>query len=97
MIISNYYRGVSEKITGFVIDTENKTFKKYVLAPTEWSHEYKVGSHICSGPLPEFKNCGDIYYYFQTKTEMENWLEKYKKLGFVEDNQLSLDFGTVTK
>ena len=106
MLISNYYRGGTERLSGFIYDTEKKTYKEYSLKANEWSHEYerekdcgygrKVTEYL-SGPLPDFKDPADISYYFNTKSEMEIKLHEIQRLGFTEDTTMVLDFGTIVK
>ena len=105
MLITNYYRGCTERLSGFVCDTEKKTYKTFSLKADEWSHEYEVDKYRrgrmvkeeVSGPLPDYHNPSEISYYFNTKSEMEMKLSDYKYIGFVEDNSMILDFGSVIK
>jgi len=97
MLISNYYRGSTELVSGFIYDTEKRTYKTFQLKAKEWSHTWRKGNYIKSGPLKDFKNPADITYYFPSKSEMEMKLIDIQKLGFTEDNSIVLDFGTVKK
>lgn len=97
MLINNYYRGGTNLLTGFVFNTEEKTYKKYQLKANEWSYEYEKGGYILSAPVSDFKVPADISYYFTTKSEMEIQLDKIIILGFTENNSILLDFGCITK
>lgn len=97
MLINNYYRGGTNLFTGFVFNTEEKTYKKYQLKANEWSYEYEKDNNIISAPVSDFKVPADISYYFSTKSEMEIQLDKIIILGFTEDNSILLDFGCITK
>ena len=97
MLITNYYRGGTDLLTGFTFDTDQKTYKTFTLVPQEWAHAWVDGSHIKSGPLQGFKAPGDLAYYFQTKHEMASKLNQIITLGFKEDLNMSLDFGILRR
>lgn len=97
MLITNYYRGGTERLSGFTFDTEKKTYKSFVIPAKEWSHTWvdKRGN-IISAPLDGFTTPGDVYYYFNTKTELDEKLSAIRRLKFKEDTTMVLDFG-ITK
>ena len=97
MLISNYYRGGTDKVTGFVADTDRKVFKCYSFRGEEW-----IDSHITPGGVvyeikEGFRDAGDLGYNFPTKVDMEIKLHDYQHLGFKEDADIVLDFGIFTK
>lgn len=100
MIICNYYRGGTDKLSGFVYDTEKKTYKEFTIVGEDWTDTvrkkapYKyIGERIYSVHKPGFKVPGDISYFFQTKSDMTDRLETIKQLGFTKDDVMILDFG----
>ena len=93
MFITNYYRGSTNKLTGFTFDTERKKYKEFVLAPKDWTNTIDYYSIKKDG----FEMPGDLSYYFPTKSEMSGKLEQLKQLGFVEDQNMILDFGIFRK
>lgn len=94
MIICNYYRGNTDRLTGFIFDTEKKTYKKFLIKGSDWTETYyrKDRKSWFSTCLDGFKIPADISYYFVTLTECESKLGEIKKLGFIEDNDITLDF-----
>ena len=105
MLITNYYRGCTDRLSGFVCDTEQKTYKTFDLKAEEWSQEYDVVKYRYGrleeqrvfGPMSNYHDPSIISYYFKTKSEMEIKLNEYKSIGFVENTSMVLDFGTVIK
>ena len=97
MLITNYYRGGTERLSGFTFDTEKKTYKSFVIPAKEWSHTWvdKKGN-IMSAALDGFTTPGDVYYYFNTKAELDEKLSAIRRLKFKEDTTMVLDFG-ITK
>ncbi len=79
MKINNYYLDSTGKITGFVYDTEAKTYKDFVLEPDEWSPE-------------TIKLPSSMEYFFPTLGTLNACQKKLKTLGFVEDNNMQLSF-----
>ena len=89
MTICNYYRGGTDRISGFVYNTDNKTFKSFIFSASKWLNEdgtYKFG----------FKTPGDIKYFFQTLRLLNDTLSELQYIGFKEDNNMPLDFGIFT-
>ena len=41
MLITSYYRGATDKVSGVTFDTEKHTFKTWSLEPDDWSHTYR--------------------------------------------------------
>ena len=98
MLITNYYRGSTDRLSGFTFDTEMKVYKTFVIPAKEWSHEWIDKNHnLMSGPLKGFTTPGDVYYYFRTKTELDEKLTQLKRLKFKEDKTMILDFGIFKK
>ena len=96
MLINNYYRGGTDRISGFVYDTEKKTYKNYVMTSDKWTDvKITVGGKIIK-TKKGFKVPVEISYYFSTKQEMEMMLNLLKTLGFREDPAINLDFGIFT-
>ncbi len=93
MVINNYYRGTTDKLTGFVFDTESKTYKEYKLNADQWSKTVKGTREIYVVPRDSFVTPGDISYYFRTKEELKRQLEVIKSLGYKTDDGIRLDFG----
>lgn len=85
MLICNYYKGCTDKLSGFVYDTSTRTFKSFVLKANEWA--------INGYYKPGVKLPGDIDYFFPTLSSMEMQLERLKDLYFTEDTNMQLDFG----
>lgn len=89
MKICNYFKGGTDKLSGFVYDTETRKYKSFALKAEKWSDGcgyYKTGVK-----LP-----GDIDYFFPTFHVMSLQLEKLKDLGFNEDLTMQLNFGAFT-
>ena len=93
MKINNYYCGSTDKVSGFLFDTEKKTYKEYELTADKWREQKgkkivtKDGFHL---PCP-------INYYFRTKYEMElqrDHIIENQKLK--KDDKMILDFGIMT-
>lgn len=95
MTICNYYRGGTDRLTGFVFNTELKTYKRFQIKTDIWTETYYKDNVEFSRPLKEFKTPADIYYYFNTLTECFDKLNEIKELGFAEDETMKLDFGVV--
>ena len=93
MLISNYYRGVTDKLSGFVYDTEKKTYKKFVVKGKDWTDEYVQNGYIYSKIKSGWKEPSDISYTFSSKGDMELKLCEIKQLNFTEDKSMKLDFG----
>ena len=93
MIICNYYRGGTDKLSGFVYDTEKKTYKEFSIQGKDWTRDFKKDNNIYSVPVSGFNNPGDIDYFFPTKADMTSRLETIKQLGFTRDDVMILDFG----
>jgi hypothetical protein len=92
MIISNYYRGGTNRITGFTVDTEKKIYKKFVIKESQWKEKTDDVYHD-PPKIQGFKMPGPMEYYFPTKTDMEIKLTQYENLGFIENKFMTLDFG----
>lgn len=93
MIITNYYRGGTDRLSGFTFDTEMKTYKEFVIPGKLWTKEYVRRDRVMVGPMDGFDNPGDLDYYFPTLTEVHMKLNDIKRLGFKEDKDMVLDFG----
>ena len=93
MLISNYYCGTTNKISGFVYDTDRKTYKEYTLSEDEVFNADGKVCHMWHG----WKEPADISYAFRTKNDMLNQLSKIKNLGFKENQFMRLDFGLYEK
>ena len=96
MKIINYYRGSTDRLSGFVYDTDNNTYKEFTLAGNVWTEEIKKGNNIYSVSKKAFKLPADIDYFFPTKSDMSTKLTDIKNLGFTEDAGMILDFGVCT-
>ena len=96
MKIVNWYCGGTDRLTGYMFDTESKTYKQFCLKGETWAVSWKQGNNFYSGPKDGFKDPGDLAYYFPTLWECMRKLEELKKLGFTEDNDIVLDFGILT-
>ena len=94
MQISNYYCGSTDKISGFVYDTEQRTYKEFTVREQEWIQEKPNG---LTEIIPGFHIPGEIEYFFQTKRDMLFRIDRIKKLGFTEDAEMVLDFGTFNR
>lgn len=95
MLICDYYRGCTDKLTGHLYDTEKKTFKKFSIKGDIWTVHYRDGLYLRSKPKETFKVPADIEYYFKTQFECECKISILKTLGFIEDQTMELDFGCV--
>lgn len=92
MLITSCYRGSSDNLSGVTFNTENKTFKTWSLKAEQWSHTYQKGRNLYSVPNSNFKVPGDIYYYHVYKRELTEKIEELKKLGFKEDDSMTVVF-----
>lgn len=92
MVITSYYRGSSDRLSGVTFDTEKKTFKTWVLKANEWCHEYRKGNTLYSKANDDFKAPGDLQYYHQYKSELDTKVVELQRLGFVEDTTMVLTF-----
>ena len=97
MQIFNYYRGATDKLSGFLFDTDTKKYKEVTVKNTEWSHEYKHKGATLVAPIEGFTAPGDIAYFFNTKSNLDAQLDKIRKLGFTEDKNIVVDFGIFIK
>lgn len=98
MLINNYYCGCTGKVTGFVVDTAKKTFKRYSFVGDEYREtKVTVDGRVHEILKPGYRDAGDIQYYFPTKGDMEHQLLTYMRLGFMEDDSAKLDFGIFVK
>lgn len=89
MKIDNYYYGCTGKLTGFVFDTEKRTYKRYELKSKEWERD--CGNKFY--PQIGFHSPGDIEYYFTALWRCNDRLEEIICLGFEADETMELDFG----
>lgn len=92
MLITSYYRGATDKVSGVTFDTEKHTFKTWLLEPDEWSHTYKKGNSVYSIANDDFAMTGDIDFYHAHKYDLNKTIEKLKALGFIEDDTIVLNF-----
>ena len=93
MRIINYYRGGTDKLSGFVYDTDTKTYKEFAIAGKDWTENFKKDNTLYSRHKKNFKIPADIDYFFPTKGDMTKRLDTIKKLKFKKDNKMILDFG----
>ena len=93
MLICNTYWGGTDRLSGFVYDTEKKTYKEFSLAGETWAYSYIQKGNIYSHCKDGFKLPADIEYAFGTKSEMKSKLFDIQQLGFKEDTNMVLDFG----
>ena len=93
MLIANYYRGGTDRLSGFVYDTKKKTFTTYSIKGIDWVEEYQDKGCLWSKPKTGWKEPADISYFFPTKSDMKECLTRIKQLGFKEDTSMVLDFG----
>lgn len=93
MLIMNFYRGCTDRLSGFVYDTEKKDYKEFSLSGKEWVENYMKDDYFFSRAKKEYKSPADIEYGFQTKADMEIKLNEIKRLGFKQNKTMSLDFG----
>lgn len=92
MLITSYYRGATDKVSGVTFDTEKHTFKTWSLEPDEWSHTYKKGNSVYSTANDDFAMTGDIDFYHTHKYDLNKTIEKLRTLGFTEDDTIVLNF-----
>ena len=92
MLITSYYSGEPDKVSGITIDTAKHTFKTWSLEPDEWSHTYKKGNSVYSTAKDDFAMTGDIDFYHAHKYDLNKTIEKLKALGFIEDDTIVLNF-----
>ena len=89
MKISVSYRGSSDKLSGFVFDTEKKTYATFVINGKDWTRsEMKKtdrGVYMYSYPKKGFDTPGDIHFDERTLADVE-------KLGFKETDD-AIGFG----
>ena len=69
MRIINYYRGSTDKLSGFVYDTDAKTYKEFAIAGKDWTEEYVKNNTYYSRHKKNFKIPADIDYFFPTKSK----------------------------
>ena len=93
MTILNYYRGGTDRLTGFLFDTDRKTYRTFMLKAQDWAMEWKEGNKLYSGPKPGWKKPGDSHYWFLNLYQCNEKLHEIQSLGFTEDNTMPLDFG----
>ena len=91
MLITNYYRGGTDRVSGFVFDTEKKIYKEFVFKGKEWRDRNTYDF------IDGFKMYGDLQYFFPTLRDMEHQLVQIRVLNFKEDPSMVLDFGIFTK
>ena len=96
MLISTYYRGETNKVSGFTFDTEEKTYKEYSFKESEWLFEDKNHNmHWKTGFDPDMS--ADIAYFTPTFGDMQSYLTHIQNKGFIEDKNMILDFGCFKK
>ena len=95
MQIATYYRGGTDKITGFVFDTDEHSYKTFYINKDEWT-EY-THRFSCHMRKENFKMAGDIEYHMETKGDVDRQLSKIEALGYSVDNTMILDFGIFKK
>jgi len=90
MRILNYYQGETNKLSGFVYDTEARTYKEFSVNGKDWvdTNGMAKGGFF----LPE-----NIHYRFGTKWEMESKLADIKLLHFTKDNTMVINFGILER
>ncbi|ADL36099.1 hypothetical protein bpr_II161 (plasmid) [Butyrivibrio proteoclasticus B316] len=94
MLINTYYKGATDKVTGFVYDTDRKSFKDYSFVSSEWltikGREEEA--------VENFKMCGDMCYFMPTlKVLNQQRNELVNFCSFFEAADMVLDFGAFTK
>ena len=92
MLITSYYRGGTDKLSGVTFDTDNKTFKTWSLKASEWTHTYRKNNSEYSVPNANFKTPGDLSFYHVHMYELQEKINELKNLGFPEDQNLSFSF-----
>lgn len=96
MKISVSYRGSSDKLSGFVFDTEKKTYATFVINGKDWTRsEMKKtdrGVYMYSYPKKGFDTPGDIHFDERTLADVEGYLYQVEKIGFKETDD-AIDFG----
>ena len=95
MQILNYYRGSTDRLSGFAFDTEKKAYKEFSLSANDWVTFKRYKQHLISEPKEGFKQPCDIGYFFQTRRELDEKLHDLIVLGFKEDESMVLDFGVL--
>ena len=91
MQIATYCKSKTDKIKGFVFDTEECSYKMFDINSDDWK-EYlnKFGCHI---KKENFKMAGDIVYRMDTIVDVSLQLSKIEALGYSADDTMVLDFG----
>lgn len=92
MLITSYYRGATDKLSGVTFDTERHIFKTWSLKPDDWSHTYKKGNSTYSTTNNDFVIPGDIDFYHTQKYDLNKTIAKLKDIGFTEDTTMVLNF-----
>ena len=91
MQINTYCKSRTDKITGFVFDTEECSYKTFDVNRDDWEeYSIKFGCHI---KKENFKMAGDIAYRMETIVEVGSQLSKIEALGYSVDDDMVLDFG----
>ena len=60
MKIINYYRGGTDKLSGFVYDTDTKTYKEFSIKGGLWTKDIMKNGNMYSVSKPAFKIPADI-------------------------------------
>ena len=89
MIITNFYRGQTNKLSGFTFDTQTATYKYWEVAADKWTITAPLGHAF---PKDNFALPGHLVYAYGTKYCLLNQLKKLKELGFAEDRTMKLSF-----
>ena len=92
MLITNYYKGTNNNVTGIVFDTERKVYKNFKLKESDWADVIGAYAYI----KEKFKFPSEIDYYMKTKKELDEKLYELQSIGFLEDTSIDLDFGVIT-
>lgn len=92
MLITNYYKGANNNVTGIVFDTEKKVYKNFKLKESDWADVIGDFAYI----KEKFKFPSEIDYYMKTKKELDEKVYELQSIGFLEDTSIDLDFGVIT-
>ena len=88
MKISITYWGSTDRLTGILLNTEDRTYTEFSLKGEDW-RDY-VNRHTKN----DFKIPSDLHFDMPTLRKVKEFIPKLKELGFVEV-KTPIDFGSV--
>lgn len=93
MIITSYYRGSTDKLSGLTFDTTNRKFRIWTIKPEEWCHVVD-GCRSYIRKNEDFRLPGDLIFCHPYRREVTQKIQELQLLGFVEDPDMTLSFRT---